>query len=271
MNIFDLNDLKETVLSTGFTDINNALGGGIKKGSLIILGARPGMGKTSLMLCLASNITIRGEKSALIISMQHTKKQVISILISQESGLNTRYILSDENIDTEDMPYFNRACQTLKEASIEIISKGLDSESLISIIEEAMEDKAYNVILIDDLSALKVPSGQSVREEISKTYRSLKSISLNSGVPIIVSQGVTRQSDLRVNKRPLLSELAECDSASSISDVVLFLYRDEYYNPDSMDKNTAEVIVAKNKMGPTRCIRLYFEASLQKYGNLLVV
>ena len=271
MNIFDLNDLKETVLSTGFTDINNVLGGGVKKGSLIILGARPGMGKTSLMLCLASNIAIRGESSVLIISMQHTKKQITSILLSQESGLNTRYMLSGENIDTEDMSYFNRACQILKKASIEIISKGLDSESLISTIGDAMKEEAYNVILIDDLSALKVPSGQSIREEISKTYRSLKSISLNTGVPIIVSQGVTRQPDLRMNKRPFLSELAECDSASSISDVVLFLYRDEYYNPDSMDKNTAEVIVAKNKMGPTGSVRLYFEASLQKYGNLLAV
>ena len=133
------------------------------------------------------------------------------------------------------------------------------------------EKKDLGLIMIDYIQLMETGGGENRQQEVSKISRSLKQLARELDVPVVALSQLSRAVESRTNKRPMLSDLRESGAIEQDADVVMFLYRDEYYNPDSNDKNTAELIVAKHRHGPTGPIRLYFEASLTKFGNLLAV
>lgn len=258
-------------LSTGFTDLNTMLGGGFSPSDLIILAARPAMGKTALALNIGVNMAVLHNKPVAIFNLEMSKEQLITRMLCMESGMNSRALRSG-TLHTDEWQSLSNAIAKLSEAPIY-----LDDSSMVTPGEMRAkcrrlkaEHKDLSLIIIDYLQLMDTGSGENRQQEISKISRSLKQLAREMNVPVVALSQLSRAVESRTNKRPMLSDLRESGAIEQDADIVLFLYRDEYYNEDSNDKNTAELIIAKHRHGPTGNIRLYFEASLTRFGNLML-
>ncbi|PKL78648.1 MAG: replicative DNA helicase [Candidatus Melainabacteria bacterium HGW-Melainabacteria-1] len=258
-------------LSTGFTDLNTMLGGGFSPSDLIILAARPAMGKTALALNFGVNMAIQHNKPVAIFNLEMSKEQLITRMLCMESGMNSRALRSG-TLHTDEWQSLSNAIAKLSEAPIY-----LDDSSMVTPGEVRAkcrrlkaEHKDLALIMIDYLQLMDTGTGENRQQEISKISRSLKQLARELHVPVVALSQLSRAVESRTNKRPMLSDLRESGAIEQDADIVLFLYRDEYYNEDSNDKNTAELLIAKHRHGPTGTVRLYFEASLTRFGNLML-
>lgn len=259
-------------MSTGFTDLNMLLGGGFAPSDLIIIAARPAMGKTAFALNVGVNMSTQLNKPVAIFNLEMSKEQLITRMLCMESGMNSRALKSG-TLHTDDWQNLSNAIAKLSEAPIYI-----DDSSMITPGEVRAkcrrlkaEHKELGMVIIDYLQLMETGNSENRVQEVSKISRSLKQLARELNVPVVALSQLSRAVESRNNKRPMLSDLRESGSIEQDADIVMFLYRDEYYNPDSNDKNTAEVIVAKHRHGPTGTIKLYFEDSLTRFGNLLAI
>jgi len=257
-----------TGISTGFLDLDYKTAG-LQPSDFILIGARPSMGKTAFELNLAENIAIKHHIPTIIFSLEMSKEQLINRMFSLESKVDAQNIRSGNLSDSE----WERLIE-----SAGIIGKSnliIDDTPSISITELRSKCRKYKLehnlglVMIDYLQLMS-GSGhtESRQQEISEISRSLKALAREINAPVIALSQVNRACESRPDKRPLMSDLRESGSIEQDADVVMFLYRDDYYNKDSENKGIMEVIIAKQRNGPIGTINLAWLPNLTRFANL---
>lgn len=256
-------------IPSGFSDLDE-LTAGFQKSELIIIAARPSMGKTSFALNIAENVAISARIPVAVFSIEMAKEQLVMRMLSANANIDA-HRLRTGNMRDEDWKRLGTASGKLSEAPIYIDDSGL--VTVMDIRNKArrlrMEEPNLGLIIIDYLQLMQGHrSTESRQQEISEISRGLKTLARELDVPVIALSQLSRAVEARQNKRPMLSDLRESGSIEQDADVVMFIYRDEYYNPETEDKFKAEIIIAKQRNGPTDTVKLFFDKSLTKFGNL---
>ena len=252
----------------GFYDLD-AMTSGFQRSDLIIIAGRPSMGKTAFCLNLAHNIAAGYQLPVAVFSLEMSKEQLVQRLLASEAGIESSYLRSGRISQTQWEP-LSRAIDKLSDTPIFI-----DDTANITVTQmrsqarrlQAEQTKDLGLIVIDYLQLMEGSSDNRV-QELSRITRSLKGLARELSVPIIALSQLSRGVEARTNKRPMLSDLRESGSIEQDADIVMMLYRDEYYSPDTPDRGIAEVIIAKHRNGPTGTIKLLFDPQFTKFKNL---
>lgn len=259
-----------TGLSTGFKDLDR-LTSGLQPSDLILIAARPSMGKTAFVLNIAQHIGIKEKKAVAFFSLEMSKEQLVQRMLCAESTIDSQRLRIGE-LEPNDWTKLVAGADRLSSAPIFI-----DDTSGITVME--MRSKArrlkieydLQLIIIDYLQLMQGSSkkgSENRQQEISEISRSLKGLAREIGVPVIALSQLSRSVESRQVKKPMLSDLRESGSLEQDADIVAFLYRDDYYNPDSEQKNITEVIIAKHRNGPVDTIQLFFHKQFTKFSDL---
>ena len=260
----DLENQNKRFFKTGFEDLDCILGIQEQKGALITIGARPAMGKTTFMLSIMENILLKN-KRCLYFSLEISKEQVITRLLFHIAEIS--FIKSKmNNMDEKDWEKLSDAMNNLLMWDLKI-----DDNSILKTeeIETAIKEQQPDVVFIDYLQLMDGKRKQDRCTQIEEIIKDLKRIAKENGVVIIIASQLSRAVENRYDKRPMLSDLRDSGSIENLSDVVIFLYRDEYYNFREDDairpKGETEVIIAKNKFGACGYIYLTFKSNIPKF------
>lgn len=253
-----------TGIDTGFKDINRVTGG-LQRQDLIILAARPSMGKTTLAVNIGTNIS--KNKVVAVFSLEMSKEQLGRKVLSSAAFIDLLKI-NTGNLDTKDWENIAKASGPLANHKLFI-----DETAAVTVSEIKAKCKkiklqyGLDVVIIDYLQLI-TSKGENRVQEISKISRALKQLAKELDVTVIALSQLSRAPEARTEHRPMLSDLRESGSIEQDADVVIFLYRDEYYNKESEDKNIAECIFAKNRNGKVGTIKLAWLGQFQKFGTL---
>jgi len=257
-----------TGLTSGFIDIDNKLSG-LQKSDLILLAARPSMGKTALGLNIALNSALKGNAKVGVFSLEMSKEQLVQRLLSSLSHVDLQKIISGK-LNEDDWLKIVKAMGPLSETDIYI-----DDTAGISLMEMKAKcrklkiEKGLDLVVIDYLQLMQSDSpSESRQQEISSISRGLKALAKEMDCPVLALSQLSRAPELRSDHRPILSDLRESGAIEQDADVVMFLYRDEYYNQDTDKKNIGEVIIAKHRNGPTGTVELLWMGQFTKFVNL---
>jgi replicative DNA helicase len=258
-----------TGVPSGFRDIDR-LTSGFQPGNLVIVAARPSMGKSAFGLCAASNIAIRHQTPVALFTLEMSKAEVTQRLMCSEAKVESQRLRSGK-LAPDDWPRLTAACDKLAKAPIYVDDTG--SITMMEIRSKARRLKSkeptLGLIIVDYLQLMT--SGASVEnrvQEVSQISRNLKILARDLDVPILAMSQLSRAVEQRHDKRPILSDLRESGSIEQDADLVAFIYRDEYYNDDSPDQGLAEVILAKHRNGPTGTEKLSFLKRYAKFADL---
>lgn len=259
-----------TGVPTSFTDFDR-LTSGLQKSDLILLAARPSMGKTALALNMAMNAALQNNIVA-VFSLEMSKEQLGHRLLSSYSGINSQK-LSTGNFDAEEFNELVEALNYLTDAKLFIDdTAGITVLELRSKARKIKNEHGLDLIVIDYLQLMQGTSRKGAdfnrQQEISEISRSLKALARELKVPILALSQLSRSVELRADKRPLLSDLRESGSLEQDADIVMFLYREEYYDKETENSNTAELVIAKNRNGPTTTVNLQFDKECMRFGSL---
>ncbi|MEA5542477.1 replicative DNA helicase [Limnoraphis robusta Tam1] len=268
----DIEDRHEGValpgLNCNFYDLD-AMTGGFQRSDLIIVAGRPSMGKTALCTNISYSIAKIHKLPVAIFSLEMSKDQLVQRLLSSEAKIESNRLRSGRISQSEWEP-LTVAIGTLSELPVFI-----DDTPNITVTEmrskvrrlQAEQGGALGLVLIDYLQLMEGGSENRV-QELSRITRSLKGLARELNVPVIALSQLSRSVESRTNKRPMMSDLRESGSIEQDADLVIMLYRDDYYNPDSPDRGIAEVIITKHRNGPTGTIKLLFDPQFTKFRNL---
>ncbi len=254
-------------LTTGFTDLDE-LTTGLQPSDLIILAARPAMGKTALALNIAENAAMRTKKAVAVFSMEMSASQLAFRLISSLGRINQQHLRTGE-LAEEEWPRVTSAITMLSEAKIFIDdTPALSPSDLRARSRRLKREHDLGLIVIDYLQLMQVPGNKENRAtEISEISRGLKALAKELDVPVLALSQLNRSLEQRTDKKPVMSDLRESGAIEQDADLIMFIYRDEYYNPDSTEKGTAEIIIGKHRQGPTGSIKLAFLGQFTKFEN----
>jgi replicative DNA helicase len=259
-------------VSTGFYDLDNYTSG-LQKSDLIILAARPSMGKTAFCLNIVSNVGLRDRKPVLVFSLEMSKEQLVQRMLCAEADIDAQRIRTGE-ISEADFVKLSAAMGKLGDAPIFIDdSPGLSPMEMRAKARKVMmENGELGLIVIDYLQLMEGRSGGSSSsdnrvQEISMISRGLKGIARELGVAVMALSQLSRAVESRQDKKPMLSDLRESGSIEQDADLVMFIYRDEYYNKESERPGTADIIIAKQRNGPVGEISLLFRHSTTRFLN----
>lgn len=255
---------------TGFRDLDGILAG-LQRSDLFILAARPSMGKTAFSLNLAHNVAIAGEP-VLVFSLEMSKEQLVDRLLSMESGVDA-WALRTGNLTDNDFEKLGHAMGTLSEAKIYIDdTPGITITELRTKAKREAHKQQLGLIVVDYLQLMSGGSkfsGQSNRvQEISEISRGLKAIARELNVPLIALSQLSRSVESRTPQIPQLADLRESGSIEQDADVVAFIYREEYYNPDTDRKAITDILIKKHRNGPTGGVELFFDKEKQRFRSL---
>lgn len=263
------NDGVVTGLATGFTDLDFKTAG-LQPSDLILIAARPSMGKTAFVLNIAQHVCFKDHKSAVIFSLEMSKEQLVNRLLSLESFVDSKKIRNG-TVSAKDWEGLIEGASVIGESKLIIDdTPGISISELASKCRKYKADPAYNIdIVIIDYLQLMSGSGKSESrvQEISNISRSLKALARELNVPVIALSQLSRAVEKRDDHRPMLSDLRESGAIEQDADVVMFLYRDDYYNHESEKKGVAEVIIAKQRNGPIGTTELTWLPDLTKFAN----
>ena len=243
-----------TGIPTGFIDLDYKLSG-LQPSDLVLIAARPSMGKTAFVLNIAQHVAFRQNKAVAIFSLEMSKEQLVNRLFSLESHVDAQ-LLRTGNLSDTDWEKLIEGAGTIGNSRMII-----DDTSGISISEMRSKCRKYkleqglDLIIIDYLQLMSGSGGrknESRQQEISEISRSLKGLARELNVPVVALSQLSRAVEQRTDKRPMLSDLRESGAIEQDADVCMFIYRDDYYNPDTEDKNIAEIIIAKAEERPDR-------------------
>ena len=260
-----------TGIPTGFIDLDYKLSG-LQRSDLVLIAARPSMGKTAFVLNIAQHVAFRQNLAVAIFSLEMSKEQLVNRLFSLESHVDAQ-ILRTGNLSDTDWEKLIEGAGTIGNSRMII-----DDTSGISISEMRSKCRKYkleiglDLIIIDYLQLMSGSGGrknESRQQEISEISRSLKGLARELNVPVIALSQLSRAVEQRTDKRPMLSDLRESGAIEQDADVCMFIYRDDYYNPDTEDKNIAEIIIAKQRNGPIGTVRLAWMPQYTRFGNEL--
>ncbi|MBX6334809.1 replicative DNA helicase, partial [Candidatus Saccharibacteria bacterium] len=258
-------------IPSGYRDLDDMLAG-FQKSDLIIIAARPAMGKTALVLNLAHNIAIQAKEPVLMFSLEMSKEQLVDRLLSMESGVDA-WALRTGNLTDADFEKIGQAMGTLSEAKIYIDdTPGLTVSDLRTKARRAAHQHGVGIIIVDYLQLMSGGSrfsGSDNRvQEISEISRGLKLIARELGVPVIALSQLSRSVENRHPQIPQLADLRESGSIEQDADIVAFIYREDYYNPETENKNIMSLLIRKHRNGPTGDVHLYFDIEKQRIRSL---
>jgi replicative DNA helicase len=242
--------------------------GGFQRSDLIIIAGRPSMGKTSFALGMARNIA---EKLPVaVFSLEMSKEQLVQRLLSSEAGIESNYLRTGRISQNQWEP-LSHALGTLSELPIYIDDTAnqtvMQMRSQVRRLQAETGGK-LGLVLIDYLQLMEGSGSENRVQELSRITRSLKGLARELSVPVIALSQLSRGVEARTNKRPMMSDLRESGSIEQDSDLVIMLYRDEYYQPDTPDRGIAEIIITKHRNGPTGVVKLLFDPQFTRFRNL---
>lgn len=248
----------------GLDEITN----GFQKSDMIILAARPSMGKTALALNMAMGAAKRGKVVA-IFSLEMSKAQLGNRLLSLESGISSQDI-NTGNLNREDLNDLADATIRLEDLKLYIDdTAGLRILEMRSKLRRLKHEHGLDLVVLDYLQLMQGGRQENRQQEISEISRNIKAMARELEIPILALSQLSRNVELRAEKKPQLSDLRESGSLEQDADIVMFLYRDEYYNRDDAEsQNIAELIIAKNRNGPTENVNLQFNKEIMRFGDL---
>ena len=256
----------ETIgVPTGFRSLDKLLGG-LQKSDLIIIAARPGMGKTSLMLSIAQNTARKYNQRVAVFSLEMSAEQLVQRLISAETGIDSQR-LRIGNLRDDEWPTLIQATGELSETMIFID----DTPSISAMQVRTKARRLYaeyglDLLIIDYLQLMQSDRRTENRvQEISFLTRALKGLARELNIPVVVGSQLSRAVEQRNDKHPMLSDLRESGSIEQDADIVAFIYRDDYYTPESEQPNIAEILVSKHRNGPTGMVPLFFKQELAQF------
>ena len=256
-----------TGITTGFADLNKKING-LQRTDLILLAARPAMGKTAFSLNLVQNAALKGDASVAVFSLEMSKEQLVQRMLSAQSNVELSKIKTG-NLGESDWPRIIDGMAVLSEANIFIDdTPGIKISEIRSKCRRLKIEKGLDLILIDYLQLMEGEGkNENRQQEIAKISRSLKILAKELDCPVVALSQLSRSPELRKDHRPILSDLRESGSIEQDADIVMFLYRDEYYHDDSEKKNIGEVIIAKNRHGETGNVELVWFGQVQKFAD----
>jgi len=266
-----LDGVQQMGLKFGLEDLDNVINGA-RPGNLIIIAGRPGTGKTVLGTGLADQIAIKHQGAALIFSLEMAQKELAKRSLASMSGVSQNWIESGEAVlDGTAKLQIEAAVARMSDADVRICDKpGLTFSRICSIARFQHRAKPLDLIVIDYLSLIASdPSdkSQNRNQELGAMTRGFKRLAKEMGIPIVVLAQLNRGIESRADKKPQMSDLRDSGEIEQDADIIMFIYRDEVYNPDSPDKGTAELIIGKHRNGPTGTVRLTFIGENTRFEN----
>ena len=253
-------------LETGLYDLDNFLQG-LKNSDFMILAARPSMGKTAFALNIASYLSIKKDTPVAFFSLEMSSNQLIHRIFSSY-GLIPLFNLKSGNLDDAHTQKLIKVSNKLSQTKLIINDEISNLMSLRSIARKLKRENDIKLIIIDYLQLLEGTRRENRNLEISEISRSLKILAKELDIPIIALSQLSRSVESRQVKKPMLSDLRESGSLEQDADIVMFLYREDYYNPETENKNITDVIIAKNRNGPTGTIPVYFHKEYVRFQDL---
>lgn len=257
-------------IPTGLSDLDKLLGG-LQRSDMVVMAGRPGMGKTSLALSIALQAARRHQKRIALFSLEMSDEQLVQRLVSAETGIDSQRIRLGD-IKEDEWATFLQATNLLSNTHIFI-----DDTPAISALELRTKarrlhaEHGLDLLIVDYLQLMRGDNrSENRQQEISFISRSIKALARELNIPILALSQLSRQVESRHDKRPMLSDLRESGSIEQDADVVLFIYRDDVYNPDTEFPNIAEIIVSKHRSGPTGIFSVYFKKNLAQFVDLEV-
>ena len=259
-----------TGLATGFKDLDR-LTSGLQNSDLILVAARPSMGKTAFTLNIASNVAIREKKAVAFFSLEMSKEQLVQRMLCSEATIDSQRLRIGE-LEERDWTKLISAADRLSSAPIYIDdTPGITVMEMRSKARRLKIEHDLQLIIIDYLQLMQGSSnkgGDNRQQEISEISRSLKALARELNVPVIALSQLSRSVESRQIKKPMLSDLRESGSLEQDADIVSFLYREDYYNPETENKNITDIIIAKHRNGPVDTVQLFFHKQFTKFCDL---
>ena len=254
-------------VNTGFKDLNKKING-LQKTDLILVAARPAMGKTAFALNLVRNAALKGDASVAVFSLEMSKEQLAQRMIASQSNVELKKMKTG-TLNDADWPRIINAMAVMSDAKVFIDdTPGIKINELRSKCRKLKIEQGLDLVLIDYLQLMESEGkSESRQQEISKISRSLKILAKELDCPVVALSQLSRAPEQRADHRPILSDLRESGAIEQDADIVMFLYRDEYYHSDSEKKDIAEIIIAKNRHGETGSVELVWMGSVQRFGD----
>lgn len=259
-----------TGISTGFMDLDYKTSG-LQRSDMILIAARPSMGKTALVLNIAQYMAFRKNLPVAIFSLEMSKEQLMNRLLAMESTVNSQNIRTGKLTDDE----WSKIIQSLTEMSESNMiiddTPGIPLADMRSRARKYKLDHDIQAIFIDYLQLMVAGGGkksENRQQEISDISRALKSLARELNIPVVALSQLNRSVEQRDDHRPMLSDLRESGAIEQDADVVMFIYRDDYYNKDTEEKNVAEIIIAKQRNGPVGTVKMIWLPEYTKFANM---
>jgi replicative DNA helicase len=260
-----------TGVGSGFVDLD-AKTSGFQSGDMILIAARPSMGKTTFALNIVEHVALREHKSVVVFSLEMSKEQLAYKLLCSEANVDMLKLRTGA-LEDKDWENIAMAAGPLSKAKIYIDdTAGVTVMEMRSKCRRLKIEYGIDLIVIDYLQLMSGGTGSDNRQqEVSEISRSIKALAKEMECPVIALSQLSRAPEQRADHRPMLSDLRESGSIEQDADIVMFLYRDEYYNKETEDKNIGECIMAKQRNGPVGTVRLAWLGQFSKFGNLDVI
>ena len=258
-----------TGISTGFADLDY-MTAGLQNSDLVLIAARPSMGKTAFALNIAQHVAIRNKTCIAVFSLEMSREQLVNRLFSLQSHVDAQKLRTGNLSDSEWEMLVEGAAQIGESKLIIDDTPGISVGELRSKCRKYKLEFGLSMIIIDYLQLMSgsAKNNESRQQEISEISRALKSLARELNIPVIALSQLSRAVESRPDKRPMLSDLRESGAIEQDADVVMFIYRDDYYNKDTDKKNISEIIIAKQRQGPVGKVELAWLPELTKFANL---
>lgn len=258
-----------TGIPTGFKELDR-MTAGFQRNDLIIVAARPSVGKTAFALNIAQNVATKTDENVAIFSLEMGAQQLVMRMLCAEGNINAQNLRTG-SLTPEDWGKLTMAMGSLSNAGIYIDdTPGVKINEIQSKCRRLKQESGLGMILIDYLQLIQGSgrSGENRQQEVSEISRSLKQLARELQVPVIALSQLSRGVEQRQDKRPMMSDIRESGSIEQDADIVAFLYRDDYYDKESENKNIIEIIIAKQRNGPVGTVELAFVKEFNKFVNL---
>ena len=257
-----------TGVPTGFIDLDNLLTG-LHPGELIIVGARPSMGKTSFAMNIASHASLYKGRTVAVFTLEMPREQIVMRMLCSDARVDMQKVRKG-TLSDGDWVKIARSLQPMAHAKMFIDdTAGITPSQLRSRCRRLMMESGLDLIIVDYLGLMRSDGrNENRQQEVSEISRQLKAIALELKVPVVACAQLSRANKERPDKRPLLSDLRDSGSIEQDADVVMFLHREEYYNKETEDKNIGEVIVSKQRSGPLDTVKLAWLGEYTTFASL---
>ena len=258
-----------TGIATGFTDLDK-MTAGFQRNDLIFVAARPSVGKTAFALNISQNVAVRTGENVAIFSLEMGAEQLVMRMLCAEGNIDAQRLRTGR-LEAEDWGRLSLAMSSLSQAGIYIDdTPGLRVNEIRAKCRRLKQEHGLGMIMIDYLQLIvgNGKPGENRQQEVSEISRTLKAIARELQVPVIALSQLSRGVESRQDKRPMMSDIRESGAIEQDADIVAFLYRDDYYDKESEDANTIEIIIAKQRNGPTGTVKLSFRKEYNKFVNM---